>query len=172
MSEAENTTPEVTKAPKFCVKSSEGKVCTFTFGNGTVLSIDLDTLSEEVQTELMIHGAMQKIGDSYASAGGDFAFGTACAEKVINNLQSGTFNAARTGSGVAKVGELAQALSELQGIDVATVEASLEAATDEVRKQFRAHPAVKAKIAEIRARKAAEALAKATPASLELPALT
>ena len=153
-------TPEVKKI-KFCEKTAEGTVVKFTFGNGTILSLDLSTLSEEIQTELMIHGALQKIGDSYASAGGDYAFGEAAASKVITNLEAGQWGAPRAGGdGKKSVGELATALAELQGVPVEQVSAALEAATEEQRKAFRAHPAIKAKIAEIRAAKAAAALQK------------
>ena len=44
--------------------------------------------------------------------------------------------------------------------------AALEAASEDQRKAFRAHPAVKLRIAELRAAKAAEALAKSTAAPL------
>lgn len=154
---------------KFCEKSAEGTVLSFKFGNGEVLTLDLADLSEEIMTDLAIHGALQKIGDSYASAGGDYAFGMAAASKVMQNLRDGNFNAARgTGEGKQKIGELAQALAELQGKDVSEVTLALEAASDDQKKALRAHPAVKAKVAELRAKKAAEALAKATTAG-ELP---
>lgn len=150
------------KKIKFCEKSSEGTVVSFSFGNGTVLSLDLSTLTEEMVMNLALHGALQKIGDSYASAGGDYSFAIAQAEKVIENLQNDAWGSSRAaGEGKAKTGELATALAALQNKDVAEVAASLEAATDEQRKVIRAHPAVKAKIAELRALKAAETLAKA-----------
>ena len=159
------------KKPKFCEKSAEGLVVSFKFGDGETLSLDLSALNEDMQQELMIHGALQKIGDSYASAGGDFAFGKAAASKVIANLQEGNWGSPRAaGEGKKSVGELATALAELQGKDVAEVATALEAATDEQRKAFRSHPAVKAKIAELRAKKAAEALAKAGDAAA-LPTL-
>lgn len=156
------------KKVKFCEKSAEGTVVSFKFGNDTVVSLDLSTLSEDIQQELMVHGALQKIGDSYASAGGDFAFAIAAAEKVVENLTNGLWGSARASSGESKKssGELATALAQLQGKDVAEVVAALEAATDEQRKAVRAHPAVKAKIAELRAAKAAEALAKAGEAGV------
>lgn len=156
------------KKIKFAEKTSEGTVLSFKFGNDTVLTVDLSELSEEMQQNLMVHGALQKIGDSYASAGGDYAFAIAAAEKVIENLKNELWGSARTGSGEGKKssGELATALSLLQGKDVAEVAAALEAATDEQRKAVRSHPAVKAKIAELRAAKAAEALAKAGDAGI------
>ena len=155
--------PAEVKKPKFCEKSAEGTTVSFKFGNDTVVSLDLSTLSEDMQQELMIHGALQKIGDSYSSAGGDFAFGIAAASKVIENLTNGNWGSVRAGSGESKKasGELATALAALQGKDIADVVAALENATEEQRKALRAHPAVKAKIAELRAQKAAEALAKA-----------
>lgn len=164
---SENQTAETqateTKKVKYCEKSAEGTVVSFKFGNGTTISQELTDLPEDIQQALMVHGALQKCGDSYASAGGDFAFGIAAVEKVLENLRAGNWGAARTGSGESKksVGELAAALALLQNKDVETVSAALEAATDEQRKALRAHPAVKAKIAELRAQKAAEALAKA-----------
>lgn len=151
------------KKVKFCEKSAEGTEVSFKFGNGTTVSVDLSTLSDDIQDALMIHGALQKIGDSYASAGGDYAFAIAAAEKVIENLKNDLWGSARTGSGEGKKssGELATALSILQNKDVAEVAAALEAATDEQRKAVRSHPAVKSKIAELRAAKAKEAAEKA-----------
>lgn len=159
---------EKPKKTPFCEKTSEGVVVSFKFGNGAVVSLDLSELDENIQNDLMVHGALQKIGDSYASAGGDFAFGQAAAEKVIANLRAGNWGAARTGSGESKksVGELITALAMLQSKPVEEVAAALEAATDEQKKAVRAHPAVKAKIAELRAAKAAEALAKAGEAGV------
>ena len=158
---------EEVKKVKFCEKSSEGTVVSFKFGNGTTLSIDLNDVPEETVSDLAIHGASQKIGDSYASAGGDYAFAIASAEKVIENLLAGLWGSARAaGEGKKSSGELATALAALQGKDVAEVAASLETATDEQKKALRAHPAVKAKIAELRAAKAQEALAKAGEAGV------
>lgn len=156
------------KKVKFAEKTSEGTVLSFKFGNGSVVTIDLAELSEDMQQNLMVHGALQKIGDSYASAGGDFAFAIASAEKVIDNLRNDLWGSVRTGSGEGKKssGELATALAILQIKDVAEVVAALETATDEQRKAVRSHPAVKAKIAELRAQKAAEALAKAGDAGI------
>ena len=168
MTEQATTTVAEVKKIKFCEKTSEGTIVKFSFGNGEVLTLDLSELTEEVQQDLMIHGALQKIGDSYASAGGDYAFATASASKVIQNLRDGLFNAQRgTGTGgTQKIGELAAALASLQSRDVGEVTLALEAASEEQKKALRAHPAVKAKIAELRAAKAAEALAKAGEAGV------
>ena len=158
---------ETEKKVKFCEKTSEGVVVTFTFGNGEVRTLDLSTIPEETQTDLMVHGALQKIGDSYSSAGGDYAFAIAQAEKTIQNLQNGNWGSPRAaGEGKKSSTELATALASLQNIPVEQVSAMLEAATDEQRKTLRNHPQVKLKIAELRAAKAAENLAKATAPDL------
>jgi hypothetical protein len=147
---------------KFCEKDSEGTVVLFKFGNGEVRSLDLDTLSDETKTNLMIHGALQKIGDSYAGAAGDYQFAISNVEKVMGNLEAGNFNAPRaSGEAKPKTGELAEAIAALQGTEVAEAAALVEAMDDDTRKAVRAHPAVKAKIAELRAQKAAAAAAKA-----------
>lgn len=151
-----------TKKVKFCEKDNDGLVVSFKFGDGETMSLDLNELSDEVKEQLMIHGMFQKGGDSYAGASGDYAYAREQLAKIFANLQDGKFNAGReAGPAKPKVGELAMALAEIKGLDVAAVATSLEAADDEKVKSLRAHPAIKAKIAEIRARKAAEALAKA-----------
>lgn len=150
------------KKIKFADKSSEGTVATFTFGNGTVLTLDVANLSEDIQTELMLHGALQKIGDSYAGAAGDYDFALAQANKVIQNLQDGVWKSTReAGESKPKSGELVMALAELKSVAIEVMAAAVEAMDDEKRKAVRSHPQVKAKIAAIRARKADEAAAKA-----------
>lgn len=147
----------------FCTKTIEGTVLTFTFGDGEVISTDVSTYPEDTQEDLKMHGASQKGGDSYASAGGDFAFAKTKLRETISNLEQGLWTAARTkGEGKKPIGELALALAELQGIDVAAVTTVLTAASPEELKVFRSHPQVKAKILQLRADKATAALAKAT----------
>lgn len=156
-----NATVE-TKAPKFCEKSSEGTVVSFKFANAEVRSLDLSSLSDETKEALMVHGALQKIGDSYAGAAGDFGFAITNVEKIMANLEAGNFNAPRAaGEAKPKTGELAEALSAIQGTSVEEAAELVEAMDDDTRKAVRAHPAVKAKIAELRAAKAAAAAAKA-----------
>lgn len=47
-------------------KTSEGMVLTFTFADKTALSIDIASLTQEIRDSLAVHGAKQKLGDSYA----------------------------------------------------------------------------------------------------------
>lgn len=93
----------------FCKKviNLEEQTVTWTFGNGAVRSISLDDLNEATQTHAALHGLSQKGGDSYASAGGDYAFAVAALDTTLGNLRAGVFNNVRTGDGQPKgVGEL------------------------------------------------------------------
>jgi hypothetical protein len=151
-----------TKVP-FCIKTIEGTVLTFTFGDGEVITTDVSTYPDETQEDLKMHGASQKGGDSYASAGGDYAFAKTKLRETISNLEQGLWATARAkGEGKKPIGELAQALAELQGVDVSSVTEVLGKASAEELKIFRSHPQVKAKILQLRADKATAALAKAT----------
>lgn len=142
---------------KFCEKSFENGVLSFKFGNGTHLTLDVTTLDQETQTNLMGHGGLQKIGDSYAGAAGDYEFAIEAASKVIKNLQDGVWKATREGSGESKprVTELAEAVARLKGIELEQAVAVVSALSDEQRKELRARDKVKEVIAQIRYEKAA-----------------
>lgn len=162
-----NETSTKVKAPSFCKKdySDEG-VASFTFGNGTVVECDTSTLSDEQKFNLMMHGLLQKVGDSYASAKGDFTFGIAAAQKVVGQLANDQWTAshASAGEGTPKTGELAQAIANLKKLDVATVTTAVNAATDDQRKAWRKNAAIAAEIARMRAEKAAARAATAETA--------
>src|SRR6478735_1790245 len=84
------------KKPAFCtVTTDEAGVTHFSFGNGKDVSINPNELSEEQQRNLMYHGLVQKIRDSFSSAKGDFAFGEAAAAKVVQNLKDDKWTASR-----------------------------------------------------------------------------
>lgn len=165
MSEA-TTTETVTAEPvktKFCDKSHDGTVVSFTFGDGNTLAIDTNDIPEATLLELAIHGIKQKGGDSFAGAAGDYKFAQDACKRVLDALRNGEFNAGRqsTGTGTPKLGELAEALAAIQGIEQADAQQMLEALDDETKKAVRSHPQVKAKIAELRAARAAAAAQKA-----------
>lgn len=158
---------EETKAPKFAEKSAEGSVVRFTFGNGQALELDVSTLDESIQTELMLHGALQKIGDSYAGAAGDYDFAISNAKKVIDNLVAGNWKAAREGGEAKpKTGELAEAIARIKGIEVAQAAELVNSLSDDQRKAVRGKDAVKAAIAQIRYEKAQAKAAKASSTDL------
>ena len=160
------------KKTPFCnVTTDDAGVITFAFGNGQSLTIAPQELPEEQQENLLRHGLVQKVRDSFASAKGNFSFAEAAASKVLEQLRNNQWTASR-GSSESKphIGELVQALAELKGLDPAIVQAAVEKASDEKRKAWRSNAEVKAKIAELRAaaaRKRAET-AKAEDIDLEV----
>lgn len=155
---------EAAERTRFCEKEFDEETMTvsFSFGNGTTLELDLTKLSAEMQKRLMLHGALQKIGDSYAGAKGNFAEGIAAAKSVIDQLLNGVWKAARgEGEGKPRLSELAEAIARIKGVPVERAYAAVEKASDEQRKQWRSNAKVKAEIARIRAEKAAKELEEA-----------
>ena len=74
-----------------------------------------------------------------------------------------------TGTGAAKPeSELVEAICELQSLDKTTVQNLLTAASDDEKKAIRANKHVKAKVLEIKARKAAAAAASDTESLADL----
>jgi hypothetical protein len=147
---------------KFADKSSAGSVVSFKFGNGTILTLDVSTLDESIQTDLMLHGALQKIGDSYAGAAGDYDFAIGNAKKVIDNLVAGEWKSAREkGEAKPKTGELAEAIARIKGIDTAQAAELVNSLDDDQRKTLRTKDKVKATIAQIRFEKAQKKAAEA-----------
>lgn len=162
MNEEMNGTPPETKIA-FCRKDyTEEGLVTFAFGNGETVTLDTNALSDEQKFNLLIHGAQQKIGDSYASAKGDYTIGVAAAQKVCDQLLADQWNASRasTGEGAPKIGELAQAIANLKGMEIKLVSDAVGKATDDQRKAWRKNAAIAAEIARMRAEKAAARAAK------------
>lgn len=165
--EVKNAT-EVEKT-KFAVKSANAETgdFEFAFGNGHVIKGNIKDFRHEIQRELLMHGLLQKVGDSYSGAKGNYESAIASAQGVITQLREGKWTAGRsTGEKGPRVGELAEAVARIQKKPVAEVAAILEKADDEKRKALRSHPAVKAAIAAIRAEKAAAAAEKAGAVTL------
>lgn len=121
--------------------------------------LDATTLSDEIRAKLILHGISQKVGDSYAGAGGDdvadpLAYTEEAIDETIAQLVAGDWKA--SGPGGPRVSDLAQAVAALNGQPVEAVAEELKAASDEARKKLRKKPAIAAKIAEIAAQKAVE----------------
>ena len=154
---AEAQEAQEVKTPKFCEVEYDLDTSTviFAFGNGETLSLSTDELNDDMKQRVGLHGINQKVRDSFAGVKGVFAEGIANAKAVIDQLKQGQWRAAR-GEGEAKprLGELAAAIARLKGIDVAVATEAVEKADDAKRKEWRAHPRIKAAIAQIRAEKA------------------
>jgi hypothetical protein len=156
---------------KFCEKQYDVDSLTveFTFSDGTTRSYALRELPEEIQQRLMIHGALQKGGDSYASVKGNVSEGVASLDKVFENLSGGRWTAGREeGEAKPRTTELAEAFSRIKGVSIEEAQAAVEAATEDQRKNLRKHDRVKAVIAQIRAEKAAAKLAKSGAEDVDL----
>lgn len=186
MAEAAEADTSGNKTPKFCNKDydPETGLATFEFGNGTTLTVDPSDFSDEIRTRLMFHGVLQKVGDSYAGAKGDYSKGITWAQEVIDQLKAGEWRAKPGEGGTGpRLGEIAEALAELKGVSVEDARKAVDTAaalagTEEEKKAgaakikaWREHPQVKAQIAEIRARKAKAELAAAQESGTPLPDL-
>lgn len=149
---------------KFCDKEYDldTGINYFAFGNGKQLEFDSNRCSDEIRKQLMLHGAAQKIGDSFAGAKGNFALGIESAQDVIDQLYAGVWKAGRgEGDSRPRLAELAEAISRIKQVELERATAAVEKATDEQRKAWRLNAKVKAVIAQVRAEKAAKALEEA-----------
>jgi len=163
---------------KICDKDYDEntKEATFTFTDGTELVLEVGKLSPQIQTLLMLHGAIQKVGDSYAGVEGDVAKGISNARDMIQQLVSGAFKGEREGG--LRIGMLAEAIARLKGVTVDSVREKLvlpEGADEAAKRAFakklselRSHPAIKKAIAQIQLEKAEAEAASAPEAAFSL----
>lgn len=162
LSMAEASVAEAGKKPKFCDKEydMDTGLLELTFGNGKKLEFDSNKISDEMKKQLMLHGASQKIGDSFAGVKGNFVEGIQNAQDTIDQLYAGVWKADREGDARPRLAELAAAIARIKNVALEQATAAVEKGTDDQRKQWRSNAKVKAVIAQIRAEKAAEALAE------------
>lgn len=121
-----------------------------TFANDATLELNFSDLSEEMKFRLMGHGASQKLGD--ASAGTE-TVDEAIAEtkKVLERLLAGDWKSVRESGAGPKIGLLVEALARVTKKDPVECRDVVEQLDDDAKKKLRAHPAVKAAMADIRA---------------------
>ncbi len=130
---------------------------------------EVSKVGDAVRERLALHGASQKIGDSYASAGAEadpLAAAKLAVKETIAQLYAGTWRV--NAGGGPRVNDLAVALARVTGqplegedgtiADVATM-------SDEDKKVLRAKPKIKAALAQIAAEKAIERAKKAQEAA-------
>lgn len=142
----------------------------FNFSDGSEQILDTNTLAPDIQMRLRVHGAMQKIGDSYAGVKGNVAEAKKNVEDVISQLTSGAWKGERGDAG-PRLGELAEAIAEIKGAPLEAVKAAVEKAAKESPEQvkaWRTNAKVKATIAAIRARNAQKELEQAGEQSLDI----
>ena len=168
MAETGTAAAETKKAP-FAKKTynDETGIVSITFSDpqGTVVELDTSKCSDEIRTLLMLHGASQKIGDSYAGVKGNYAEGINNAKAVVQQLLAGEWKATGEERG-PRLQELAEAIARIKGASVEAALKAVEAATDEQRAAWRSNAQVKAAIAQGRAEKAQKALEGQQPQEL------
>jgi hypothetical protein len=156
-------TPNITEAgdlvkTKFAEKSIVDGKLTIAFGNGEVREIALDDIPTELHPDLAMHGLSQKIGDSYASAKGDYTYAIAQTERLIEQLKNGEMRASRgTGESKPKTGELAAAVARFKNVSIEVATQALESKTDEEKKLIRNNANIKLIIQQMRLEKAQKA---------------
>ena len=153
---------------KKATKGIEGDVLTITFEDGNVLTTDLNNIPAEIQSRLAMHGLSQKLGDSYAGAETEEAFGKASG--VAEDLLAGNWSTRVAASGPRST-QLAEALAAATSQPLEAAAAKLETMDDDQKKRLRAHPSIKMELAKIKATKAAAAAEKALADAADAPAL-
>lgn len=124
-------------------------------GNGVKVVGDLAAYSPEMLERLALHGLSQKIGDAAASFSKDRDFHGAfgAMQQVEDNLRNGLWSS-RAGGGTS---DLVSVLAEMQGCELEAAQAAVDKMNDEQLAAVKKHPAVKKAIADLVAKRAAEA---------------
>ena len=141
--------------------NTEAKTVTFDFGDESQELFELAKVSEDIVIQLALHGASQKIGDSYAGAKAACAesemdpteYAKAQVQGVIGQLLAGDWTV-RTPGGQT-VTDLANALAEAVGCPVEDAIERLTDADADDKKALRAHPDIAAVLARIKSERAA-----------------
>ena len=154
---------------KKATKTIDGDVITIRFEETQEeLQVNINDIPADIISRLAMHGLSQKLGDSYAGA--EVAESCARATGVASDLKEGNWSV-RVASGSPRTTQLAEALAAATGKTLEEAAAKLETLEDESKKGLRAHPQIKVELANIKARKAQEAAAKAQENAGDAPAL-
>lgn len=152
---------------QFTLEAAEGQT-------PEVINFDLSKVSPEMVTMLALHGASQKIGDSYAGAkdsGTDpIAYAREAINDTINQLYAGDWSVTRTGSGAPRVTQLVQAFSIVTGKTLEESQEFISALNDEEKAALQKKAKIAATVAQLKAEQAvkrAQELAKKAEAEAE-----
>jgi hypothetical protein len=138
-------------------------VLTFTAADGSVQTLEVSKLSEEIRLQAMFHGLSQKIGDSYAGAGSESdpeSFAKECVRDTIEQLYNGAWRAAGGGGG-SRVSILVQAFAAVSGQSLEDAAAYIENLSDEEKKDLQKKAKVRVAIQKIKLERETAKLAKA-----------
>lgn len=119
------------------------------------VSVDLSKLSDTIKFLGLAHGIGQKLGD--AASGGTPSEKFEMASRIAENLIAGEWELTVSDNGT----EVIAAVAAIKGIKTSDIDATLDKLDGDDRtaklKEWRSNPKVKAKIAQTRAERAAEA---------------
>lgn len=136
-------------ATKAVIRDDSGKATEviITFTDGRTVQLKLPALTDSIQMELMAHGAVQKLGDSYANAKGNLDFAYAEASGVAESLMRDEWNRRGEGGG----GDLPQAIVNITGQSLDTVVSTLATMDKETKDGLKKRKDVKAEMMQIKA---------------------
>lgn len=129
---------------------------------GDAIETTLEEYSPDIRDRLALHGLSQKLGDSYAGIT-DSKEAFEKVQAVLGDLLKGEWTS-RVAAG-PRITQLVTALAAVTGEPIEKCQEVVENMGDKEKKDLRAHPHVKAKLAELKAAAAAEAAAKAAQES-------
>jgi hypothetical protein len=135
---------------KIAQKVKAGFTLTFQFedAKGTTRVFDLSKLSEAMIRELAVHGASQKLGDSYSGVK-VVTEAIQSVDDVWDNLMKGNFNATVSGSGI-----LAEAVARIKGITIEEATAAIRSLDEEAVEKLKKNDRVKGMMIIIRGERA------------------
>lgn len=146
----------------------ETGICTFkalksgaTVKEGETEEVNVNDFLPEIRKYLLVHGAVQKIGDNYAGAGGDVDAAWGAMKDMIAQLRNGQWSdRSGAGEGVVRISLLAEAIARIKGVTVDVVKQQLaasqpdnpgeNASEDEMKEYTSAKEAFAKKMAELR----------------------
>ena len=135
-------------------------------GREAPITFDVTKCSDDIRARLALHGASQKIGDSYAGAGkaeDPIAYAEEAINETIAQLYAGEWR--QTGGGAGpKISDLAIALANATGNTQEEAQELVDSLTDEEKKAYRANPRVKLELDKLRIARAQAALKRAQEA--------
>lgn len=141
-------------------------VIRFLFEDETVQEINVHELNDDMKLRLMIHGASQKGGDSYAGAKAEanpVAFAKEAVADVIKQLREGNWRV--TSPGGPRVTDLATVFAQIQGITLEEAVEFIGGLSEDETKALRKKPKINAALLALSAKRAAEKAAKAAEAA-------
>lgn len=156
------------------IANHEAGTVEFKFEDGTSQTFELARVPEPTQRWLAVHGASQKVGDTYAGAAkapNPLEYAKECVAEMIAALYAGETGVAREGGTSQRVTIFAEALVRVTGQTLEAVQAFIASMDDAKRKEWESKKKVQLAMATITAERAAakaKALAESADAEGDL----